>query len=74
MCAVSCSMSPQRVRNIHEQTGHQGVERTLFFVRKVDSTVPRSTVTEVIKACNTCNSIDPAPVHWKRGRLDVDET
>lgn len=74
ICVVACSMPPQRLRDIHEQTGHQGVERTLFFARRIDSTVPKSAVTDVIKACNTCNSIDPAPVHWKRGRLDVNET
>lgn len=73
VCVAACSMSPRRLRDLHEQTGHQGVERTLYFARKIDSTVPRSAVTEVVKACNTCNSIDPAPVHWKRGRLDVNE-
>lgn len=74
ICVVACSMPPQRLRDIHEQTGHQGVERTLFFTRKIDSNVPRSAVAEIVKACNTCNSIDPAPAHWIRGRLDVNET
>ena len=34
----------------------------------------RRDVGRVVKACQVCQSIDPAPVKWARGQLNVDET
>ena len=33
----------------------------------------RKDVRRVVKACQVCQSIDPAPVKWARGELNVDE-
>ena len=33
----------------------------------------RDLVADSIKSCVTCSSIDPSPVQWKRGDLEVDE-
>ena len=61
------------VTHVHERTGHQGVERTLFFARLKNPGVTRGEVQEVVSKCQICHSIDPAPVRWKRGHLSVAE-
>ena len=35
--------------------------------------MPKNDVRRVVKACQVCQSIDPAPVKWARGDLNVDE-
>lgn len=59
-----CSLPLQQLRDLHDQTGTQGEEKT-FVLRKdqIDSDVSRSAVAEVVRSCNTCtcNLIDPTP-------------
>ena len=57
--------------DIHHQSGHSGVKRTLYFARLVDPQVSKDTAKFVVKACKTCRSIDLAPVHGKKGKLGV---
>ena len=57
------------VHNMH----HVGVERTLFLARKLDPTVTRQSVREVVSRCQRCQSIDPAPVVHERGEIGVKE-
>ena len=33
----------------------------------------KNDVRRVVKACQVCQSIDPAPVKWARGELSVDD-
>ena len=54
------------------QRHHFGVERTLQLARQVDPTIGRSAVERVVRGCERCNSIDPAPVKWSKGHLHVD--
>ena len=61
------------IASIHEETGHHGIKRTLYFSRKVSPAVTRRDVRRVVKACQVCQSIDPAPVKWPKGELNVDE-
>ena len=64
-----------RTRRIHETTGHQGIKRTLWYVRReLGPAASRSMVREVIQECDTCQSIDPAPVRWQTGSLGVQQT
>ena len=35
--------------------------------------VSKAVVREVVRECEECQSIDPVPVSWKAGRLDVCE-
>ena len=60
-----------QVADIHHQSGHLGVKLTLYFARLVDLQVSKETAKSVVKACEICRSIDPAPVHWKKGKLGV---
>ena len=63
------------IRDVHVRAGHPGVRRTLFFARREISTgVTRKEVRIVVSRCDTCKSIDPAPVKWKPGKLEVEET
>ena len=47
--------------DIHNQSGHPGVKRALYFAWLVDPQVSNETANSVMKACKTCRSIDPAP-------------
>ena len=67
------SLSDETIASIHEETGHHGIKRTLYFSRKVRPAVTRRDVRRVVKACEVCQSIDPAPVKWPKGKLNVDE-
>ena len=60
----------EELHNMH----HVGVERTLFLARKVDPGVARGSVQRVVRGCERCQSIDPAPVVHTRGEIGVDET
>ena len=61
----------REVRRIHHTAGHPGIRRTFFFVRRAALDVPKSFVRDVVSTCETCRSIDPAPVKWKKGDLTV---
>ena len=60
------------VRGAHERAGHPGVRRTLYFARRdVSRDVTRAMARAVVETCDTCRSIDPAPVRWRHGSLSV---
>ena len=60
-----------RIKQVHHEAGHPGVRRTLYFARRQDATVGRQQVRDVVRECDTCKSIDPAPVKWQKGQLSV---
>ena len=65
-------VGPAQIRAVHEATGHQGVRRTLWYVRRdQDARATRSAVRAVIRQCDVCQSINPAPVRWRHGSLSV---
>ena len=65
-------LGPDQVAKVHRQSGHPGVNRTLYFARIVDPHVSKKDVRSIVKACETCRSIDPAPVRWKKEKLSVE--
>lgn len=67
------AVKEEQIRRIHENTGHQGVDRTMYFLRRAKIEVPRDCVSGVIARCQPCQSIDPAPVRWEKGDLKVGE-
>ena len=73
MCAAAVEVDESKIAEIHHVTGHPGVKRTLYFVRRVHPTVTRRQVHAIVMDCKTCHSIDPAPVKWRKGSLDVDK-
>ena len=62
--------APDVVR-IHETSGHPGIRRTLHLCRKHDPAVNRDQVRSVVRQCERCQSIDPAPQRWTHGSLSV---
>ena len=61
------SLSDERIAGIHEETGHHGIQRTLHFSQKLSPPVTKKDVRRVVKECQVCQSIDPAPVKWAIG-------
>lgn len=63
------------IANVHAMAGHPGVSRTLFFARRdVSRGITRKQVQAVVRACDICRAVDPAPVTWRHGSLEVDDT
>ncbi|KFD52624.1 hypothetical protein M513_06471 [Trichuris suis] len=62
----------QLIAEVHHSAGHPGMRRTLYFARRRNPTISKRSVRQVISTCNVCQSIDPAPVKWKHGHLEVD--
>ena len=72
------AVSPREMHEMH----HLGVDSSLYLARKVDPTVTRQSVQRVVKGCERCQRIDPAPMvheggeiwvtgNWKRFAVDV---
>ena len=74
-CTAVCVEEQHRnIEKVHHDCGHPGVRRTLYFVRRIDPTVVRRQVQQVVSSCQVCRSIDPAPERWRAGELAVKET
>ena len=56
---------------MNQQNSHPGIKRTLYFARIVDLMLSKKLVKLVFRACEACQSIDPAPVCWEKGDLSV---
>uniref|UniRef100_A0A5S6QMU4 Integrase catalytic domain-containing protein n=1 Tax=Trichuris muris TaxID=70415 RepID=A0A5S6QMU4_TRIMR len=61
------------IARTHHEAGHPGINRTLFFARRISPLVTRRQVRDVVASCDVCRSIDPAPVRWEHGTLEVQE-
>ena len=66
---IAHSLDSELIMNIHQQCGHPGIKRTLDFARMVNPTIDKVNVRMVVKRCETCQSINPALVQWKKGQL-----
>ena len=67
--ASACCSLVQQIHSRH----HLGVDRTLYLVRKEDSSVSKREVADCISKCHQCKSVDPAPVSWTKGTLSVED-
>ena len=66
-----CCVGVPSVKELH-QMHHMGIDRTLFVARRVDPAVTREKVRQVVRECDRCQGIDPAPVMHEPGRIRVD--
>ena len=57
-----------QVADIHQQSGDPGLKQT-YLARSVDLL---EIVRPVVKTNKACQSIDSASVHWKKGKLGVE--
>ena len=55
--AAADSLSAEQIAQIHHTTGHCGVKRTLYFVRRVNTSVSRKEVQRILRTCQVCQSI-----------------
>ena len=72
--ASTASMSSfglNQIKIVHRQSGHPGVQRTLYFVRQISPGVSKAAVKTVVRECEECQLIDLVPVHWSKGALNV---
>ena len=71
VCAGDVECLEDSVREIHNMH-HLGVTRSLFFARDaLGANISRRLVKKVVADCETCRSIDPAPIQWEKGSLSV---
>ena len=73
MVSVS-SVGLDQIKIVYRQSGHPGVWWTLYFVKQIAPWVSKAAVKTVVRECEECQSIDPAPVHWSKGALNVKQT
>ena len=66
-------LNADQIMAIHRSSGHQGVRHTTYFIRRICPATPRAAIKIAIRMCEECQSIDPAPVHWEKGTLQVDD-
>ena len=59
---ISASLSSKEINHALRSTGHYGVKRTLYFVRRIDTSVSREEVRYVVEKCIACQSIYPSPI------------
>lgn len=67
----ACCVGMPNVKELH-QMHHMGIDRTLYVARKVDPGVTRDKVKQVVRHCERCQSIDPAPIVHEVGEISVD--
>ena len=73
-CAASTGgLNAGQIMAIHQRSGHPGVRRTWYFVRLTNPSISKSAVRTVVKECQACQSIDPAPVRWRKGQLGTSD-
>ena len=58
------------ILNLHNKT-HLGVDKTFYMAKRFLRHVSKENVRDVVRNCDICKSIDPAPIMWSRGNLSV---
>ena len=64
-------LDADQIMSIHINSGHPGVQCTTYFVRRVCPSIIKAAIRSAIRVCEECQSIDPVPIHWEKGRLEV---
>ena len=73
-CGAATLISEQNIAKVHETAGHSGIRRILYFCRRVYITDQRRQVQSVVRACQACQSTDPASERWEKRMLGVSKT
>lgn len=67
----SHSQDYEAIRRIHDEH-HLGMDRTHYTAEKIlGKEVSMELVRNIVKMCPICQRVDPAPVTWEKGALDV---
>lgn len=74
MSMVLTDQLKTRVQELH-QKHHFGVMRTHYLAEKLSqASIPMKMVENIVKDCLVCKSIDPSPVRWDKGTVEVQGT
>ena len=74
-CTASVSsVGLDQIKIVHRQSDHPRVRRILYFVKQIAPGDSKAAVKTIVRECEVCQSIDPAPVHWSKGALNVKQT
>ncbi|XP_045136504.1 uncharacterized protein LOC123519337 [Portunus trituberculatus] len=60
------------LKEVHD-AHHFGVDRTLFLARQLDPSISRAAVQRVVRQCDRCQMINPAPVRHNGGEINASE-
>jgi transposase InsO family protein len=73
-CATAVPASDVDIAALHDRH-HFGVDRTLYLARLCHPgrNVQRQAVEQIVGSCIRCRAIDPAPVQWQPGSLEVEQ-
>ena len=64
-------LNADQIMSIHRRSGHPGVWHTTYFVRRICPPTTNAAVRSAIWACEDCQLIVPAPIHWEKWKLEV---
>lgn len=70
---IACAGACDGLTDMHKEH-HMGVDRTLFLARQVNPSITRKQVRRVVRGCERCQSIDPAPIKHVPGLLSLRTT
>ena len=71
-CTASVlSMDLEQIMSIHEQCGHPGIKRMLYFSKMVDPAVKKANIRILLQSCKACQSVNPVLVQWQKGNLSA---
>ena len=59
---------------INHLSRHPGVRRMCYFVWLTNPSVSTNAIRAIVKEYQMCQSIDPTPVKWRKGKLGVRST
>ena len=66
-------MSQQQIKDIHVLSRHPSIKRMLYFVSCLNPAMAKVEIKQIIKNCEMCQSIDPAPARWQKGCLEASD-
>ena len=64
-------LDASQIMAIHRGSGHSGMRRTTYFVRRICTTIAKAAVKSAIQMSEECQSIDRAPIQQEKGKLEV---
>ena len=71
-CAArSNGMTSSQIMKVDDSSGHPGIRHTVYFAWQVCPMITKADVRSAIRACEQCQMIDPAPVHWTKEGLAI---
>ena len=71
VAAAGCNLVNQDVVAVHNNH-HFGVDKTKYLAERILAReVSKEDVEAVVQACQKCQSIDPHPVRWEHGTIEV---